>query len=84
MATVPAETAQAATDEGVLPLGSTRLIGTYEVEGDGRAIVRHASGTIETLGVGDRVGDKTIVAIKVEGLDLQKGDEITRLAPLAA
>ena len=60
----------------------TALLGA--MTGDGRAIVRHASGTIETLGVGDRLGDKTIVAIKVEGLDLQKGDEITRLAPLAA
>lgn len=59
-------TAKLATTERALPLRRRVLIGVVGPEGAMRALVRAANGDVRVVGVGDQLGNGTVVAIGME------------------
>ena len=72
--------AAAATRKGEIRLDQLVLIGVFGTEEERRAMVRHASGRIETVTMGGRVGGRRVVAIDTDAVLLQTSSGTTRLA----
>lgn len=76
---IPPETLKAATLEDVLPLSRLTLVGTIEAPGETRAMIRHGSGRVEIVGVGDTVGRARVVAIETSALIVTRAGQAHRL-----
>ena len=74
-----AKVAAAATLKGEIRLDQLVLIGVFGTEEERRAMVRHASGRIETVTMGARVGGRQVVAIDTDAVLLQTSSGTTRL-----
>ena len=72
-------TSNTATDRGVLPLRSLQLIGVVGTDDARRALLRTASGRIQTVQVGDTLRQGQVVAIDVDAVILSTGGETRRL-----
>lgn len=71
--------ASAATRKNGLPLDEMALIGVFGKETARRALIRHASGRIETVRPGERLGGRTVVSIGLDGIVLKSGSRVQRL-----
>ena len=75
----PPETIEAATEENKLPSGRLALLGTFLNADGGRAIIRTASGKIETVTKGATIGNAKVVAIDEGKLVIARGTRTTTL-----
>jgi len=72
-------TADLATARGALPLNKRTLIGIVGTPDARRALIRHASGEIETLTVGDAIAPGTITAISDDAVMIDGWRGTTRM-----
>ncbi len=80
MANSQTATAEAlATSKGALPNRNLSLIGLFGSENNMQALVRYASGRIETVKTGERLSLGRIVAIDQNGLLIERRGEVGRL-----
>lgn len=69
----------AATQENVLQLDTLSLLGTFGTDADRSALVRHASGRVEKVTMGETVGTSKVVAISKDALFLRSGSKTRKL-----
>ncbi|WP_413221402.1 hypothetical protein [Tritonibacter mobilis] len=80
MANSQTATAEAlATSKGALPNRNLSLIGLFGSKNNMQALVRYASGRIETVKTGERLSLGRIVAIDQNGLLIERRGEVGRL-----
>ncbi|QYX58578.1 amidophosphoribosyltransferase [Roseovarius sp. SCSIO 43702] len=68
----------AATRRGALPTNALTLVGTF-VKTRPEALIRHRSGQIEKVTLGDTVARQTVVAINDGLLVLMRNGKVSRL-----
>lgn len=73
------ETLKAATQKNTLPLGRLVLLGTFLTASGGRALIRTASGKIETVTKGATIGNAKVIAIDAGELVIARGNRATTL-----
>lgn len=75
----PRETLETATDRNALPSGRLALLGTFLKPDGDRALIRTASGKIETVTKGTTIGNAKVVAIEAGKLIIARGSKTTTL-----
>ncbi len=68
-----------ATVDNELALNKLALIGTFGTETNRRALVRHSTGRVETVKMGERVAGSRVVAISQDTLFLKSGSKTRKL-----
>lgn len=71
--------AEAATQKNTIALDALVLLGTFGTEEDRRALVRHATGRVQKVEPGERVGGARVVAIGKDSIHLQSRGRVRKL-----
>ncbi|WP_116132101.1 hypothetical protein [Tropicimonas sp. IMCC34043] len=70
---------QQATQTDAISLHELTLIGVFGTDTDRSALVRYATGKIEKVALGAKLGGATVVAIDKDSLSIETGKSVRKL-----